>query len=89
MIPLYHLRSLTIQHLTPNQEEKVHEILAMKSGDIYDGLATDRLYHAIGSESLLSGCAFGFSPKEDPATATVDLTLNFYRLSDQSAVRIK
>jgi len=84
--PVYHLRNITITHLDPIQEEKVKQLLGLKSGDIFDQMAVHQLYHKLATETSLSTYGFGFSPQLDRTSATADLTLNFYKTSDKSSV---
>jgi hypothetical protein len=84
--PLYHLRSLTVQNLAPEQEGRVRELLGMKAGDIYDGMAVNGLYQKLSSDPLLKSEGFSFSPATDKAAAQVDLKLDFYKQSDKSSV---
>lgn len=87
--PVYLLRNLTIHKLDAAQESKARELLGMKPGEVFDDLAIDRLYQKIRAEPSLSGYSFTFSPAKDPAAARVDLTLDFYKVSDASSVTIK
>jgi outer membrane translocation and assembly module TamA len=87
--PLYHLRTLVIQHLDNAQEAKVREIFSQKAGDIYDERAINRLYHKVPDEPLLKGLGFSFSPKRDHDAATIDLTLDFYKEGGEATVTIK
>lgn len=87
--PLYHLRSLTVHKLDDAQESKVRDFLAMKPGDIYDGSAVDRIYHKLPSEPSLSAYSFTFSPSKDARAGQVDLSLDFFKKSDESSVTVK
>lgn len=87
--PLYHLRSLTIHNLTPEQEQRVRELLGMKAGDVFDGMAINNLYHKLPSDALLTAHGFTFSPAKDKVAAQVDLTLDFYKVSDKSSVTVQ
>ena len=58
--PVYHLRSLTVEKLSPEQEGRVRELLAMKPGDLYREAAINNLYHKIAAEPSLAGYSFGF-----------------------------
>jgi len=86
---LYHLRSLTIHNLAPEQEQRIREVLGMKPGDIFDGTAVNDLYHKLGQDALLTGHGFTFSPVKDKAAGQADLTLDFYALSDKSSVTVR
>jgi outer membrane protein insertion porin family len=86
---LYHLRSLKIEHLNAEQEARVREIFGTKAGDVYDGSATTRVYHALPNEPLLHGLGFGFSPMPDRNAAAIDMTLSFYREGGEDTVTIK
>jgi outer membrane protein assembly factor BamA len=77
--PLYHLRSLAFENLTPEQESKARSLLGLKPGDVYDQAAITGLYRKIPSEPLLKGYGFNSTPKEDKTAATVDLTLSFFK----------
>jgi outer membrane protein assembly factor BamA len=87
--PIYHLRSLSIQKLTAEQEKRVREIFGMKSGDLYRDRSINDLYRAIRDEPLLKGYTFSFSPKPDKAAAVVDLTLEFGKESGNATVSIQ
>ena len=87
--PMYRLHTLTIQHLNPDQEKRARDLLGMKPGDIYDEMAIDGLFQKIPLDPLLAGYRFGFSPKKNKITATVDLTLDFSRGDDKSSVTVK
>lgn len=87
--PLYHLRSLTIQKLSAEQESKVRSLLEMKPGDVFQDDVINALYHKIADEPSLKGYSFSFGPKRDKAAGAVDLTLDFYRESDDSHVTIR
>lgn len=87
--PLYHLRSLTIRNLNPDQEKRVRELLGMGSGDVFDAMAINNLYHKLPSDTLLTAHGFTFSPAKDKAAAQVDLTLDFYKNSDKSSVTVR
>lgn len=87
--PVYHLRSLTIHSLDAAQEGKVRELLGMKSGDVFDETAINDLYRKLKTEPALALYGFTFGPAKDKTTATVDLTLDFYHVSDKSSVTIK
>lgn len=87
--PVYHLRRLTIHSLTPEQEQRVRELLGMKVGDVFDGMAINNLYHKLPSDALLTAHGFTFSPAKDKAAAQVDLTLDFYKVSDKSSVTVQ
>jgi outer membrane protein insertion porin family len=86
--PLYHLRSLTIHNLSPQQEQRVHELLAMNKGDVFDGMAINNLYHKLPSDTLLKGYGLTFKPAKDTAAAQVDLTLDFYQDGNKSSVTV-
>jgi outer membrane protein assembly factor BamA len=86
--PLYHMRSLTIHNLNPEQESKARELLGMKAGDLYDETTVNGLYHKLPADTSLAAYGFTFSPKKDKSSATVDLTLDFYKSSDKSSVTI-
>ena len=78
--PLYHLRSLTILHLDDAQQVTVKPLLGIKTGDVYDGMATAKLSQSLrNTPSLLPGYDFGYSAKEDKTAHVVDLTLDFFK----------
>jgi outer membrane protein assembly factor BamA len=77
--PLYHLSTITFEHLTPEQENKARTLLGLKPGDVYDQAAITALYRKLPSDPLLSGYTFNSTPKEDKTAATVDLTLDFFK----------
>jgi outer membrane protein assembly factor BamA len=83
---LYHLRSLTIDHLDAGQESKVRRLLGLAPGDPYDVLAINSLYSRLRADSMLSGYDFTFSPAKDKPAGIVDLTLDFFKKTDQPSV---
>jgi len=87
--PVYHLRTLSVRKLDPNQESKVREMLGMKEGDVYDGDAVNRLYRAVKKELVLAGLGFGFSPRKDSAAGVLDLELNFYKEGGEATVTVQ
>jgi hypothetical protein len=87
--PQYHLRSLTIQRLTLEQESRVRTLLGMKAGDIYDGNAVTDLYQKLSTESSLSGLSFSFMPTEDVEAAAMDLKLSFFKTGDEGHVTVQ
>ncbi len=87
--PMYRLATLTIQHLNADQEDRARALLAMKSGDIYDEMAINALFHKIPLDPLLAGYEFSFSRKKNQLTATVNLTLDFSKAGGNSSVTIK
>jgi outer membrane protein assembly factor BamA len=87
--PLYHLRSLTIHNLNAEQESKVRELLGIKSGDVFDQMAINGLYHKISADPDLAAYGFTFGPAKDKATTQVDLTLDFYKVGDKGSVSVK
>jgi len=87
--PIYHLRSLTIHNLDASQETKVRELLGMKPGDVFDGIAISGLYQKLQAEPSLASLGFSFRPSKDETEAAVDLSLDFYKVSDKSSVTIK
>jgi hypothetical protein len=52
--PMYRLQTVTIQHLDPEQERRVQDLLGMKPGDIFNQMAIDSLYQKISLDPLLS-----------------------------------
>lgn len=87
--PQYRLRSLTVQRLAPEQESRVRALLGMKTGGVYDGTAVNDLYHKLSAEASLVGFSFSFNPARDKPAAAMDLTLNFFKVSDESHVTVK
>lgn len=87
--PVYHLRSLSIHNLDAASEEKVRALLGMKPGDVFDEMAINGLYHKLSAEPSLAARSFTFSPAKHIASASVDLTLDFYKVSDKSDVTVK
>ncbi|HTJ29297.1 MAG TPA: hypothetical protein VL346_02270 [Acidobacteriaceae bacterium] len=87
--PIYHLRSLTVEKLTPDQEAKVRGLLGMKVGDPFDETAITQLYRKVSSDPLLKGLGFSFSPKKDQAAAAADLTLTFYKEGGEATVTVR
>lgn len=62
----------------------------MKTGDVFDEIAVDDLYHKISADPLLAAYKFSFEPTKDKASTTVDLTLNFYKTtSNKGSVTIR
>jgi hypothetical protein len=87
--PIYHLRSLTAQHLNAAQESRVRELLGMKPGDVYSDAPITGLYHKIADDPVANSLHFSYLFKKDKAASAVDLTLDFYRESNQNSVTIK
>jgi outer membrane protein insertion porin family len=87
--PIYHLRSLAIHNLDSAQETKVRELLGMKPGDVFDETAINALYHKLPAEPSLASLGFTFGPAKEKTAAAVDLSLDFYKVSDKSSVTIK
>ena len=87
--PVYHLRSITVEKLNPEQESKARELLGMKPGNIYLDRAITNLYHSIPGEPLLKGYSFSFGPKRDKAANVIDLSLTFFKQGDESSVTVK
>jgi len=88
-VPVYHLRSLTINNLDATQESKARELLGMKPGDIYIDEAVNGLYHKLPAEPLLASSGFTFRPTKDKVAAVVNLSLDFYTASDKENVTIR
>ncbi len=86
---LYHLRSLTIHNLNAEQESKTRELLGMKPGDVFDQIAINGLNRKLSADPLMAAYGFTFGPTKNKSAATVDLTLDFYKVSDKSSVTIK
>jgi hypothetical protein len=80
---------LRIRNLAPVQEQRARELLGMKAGDVFDGMAINNLYHMLPSDALLKADGFSFSPAKDKASAQVDLTLDFYKVRDKSSVTVQ
>jgi outer membrane translocation and assembly module TamA len=76
--PLYHVRSLKIESLTPAQEAEVRSLL-FKPGGIYDLMSLTSLSRKFTGPSLLNGYDFSYQPNEDKQNHFVDLVLTFYR----------
>jgi len=87
--PIYHLRSLTVEKLNPDQERRVRDLLGMKPGDVYLGKAISELYHKIANEPSLKGYSFGYGPKADKEAGMIDLSLDFFKEGGESSVTIK
>jgi outer membrane protein assembly factor BamA len=75
--PLYHVRTLSIENLNPDQESEVRRLLGLKPGDVFDQAAVTSLYRKLSGQPQLAGYTFTYKPVEDKATAQVDLTLTF------------
>jgi len=86
--PVYHLRSLSITKLNQEQEGSVRQQLGMKPGDIFDQTAVNALYHKLAASPSLAAYGFTFSPQIDKGSASADLTLDFYKVSDASSVTV-
>lgn len=87
--PVYHLRNLTVHNLDAQQERRARELLGIKPGDVFDQMAVNGLYHKLSADPALTAYGFTFGPMKDKAEAKVDLTLDFYKVSDKSSVTIK
>jgi outer membrane translocation and assembly module TamA len=87
--PLYHLRTLTIHKLPPEQQEQVKQMLGMSAGDVFDENLVGALYGKLSSNSSMAAYAFTFSPRKSQEDSAVDLTLDFYKKSDRATVTIK
>jgi hypothetical protein len=61
----------------------------MKPGDVFDGIAISGLYQKLQAEPSLASLGFSFRPSKDETEAAVDLSLDFYKVSDKSSVTIK
>jgi hypothetical protein len=61
----------------------------MRPGEIFDAMAVNNLYRKLPAEPQLAAYGFTFSPMKDKAASQVDLTLDFYKVSDKSSVRIQ
>ncbi len=87
--PVYHLQSLTIEKLSPDQERKVRELLGIKPGDLYREDVIHALYRRVAEEPELKGYTFGYSPKADKVKAVVDLTLDFSKEGGAATVTVR
>jgi outer membrane translocation and assembly module TamA len=87
--PMYRLHTLTIQHLDSDQEKRARDLLGMKPGDVFDETAVNGLYRKLSLDPLLSAYSFSFGPKKNKVTATVDLTLDFFKTGGDGSVSIK
>ncbi len=88
--PLYYLhKSHDSTTSMLKQRGEARELLGMKSGDIFDQMAINSLNHKISVDPALKAYGFTFAPAKDKATAKVDLTLDFYKVSDKSNVSVK
>jgi hypothetical protein len=87
--PIYHLRSVTVRNLNPEQERKARELLGIKPGDVYQGDAIQGLYSKISDEPLLKGYRFSYGPKRDRTANGIDLSLEFYKDNGKSNVTVK
>jgi hypothetical protein len=61
----------------------------MKPGDAFDEMAVNGLSQKVTADPTLRAYGFTFGPAKDKATAKVDLTLDFYKVSDKSTVILK
>jgi outer membrane protein assembly factor BamA len=77
--PQYHLQNLTISNLSAEQESKARALLGLKPGDVFDQTAINSLHRKIAADPLLAGYGFTYNPKRDKATASVDLSLDFFK----------
>jgi hypothetical protein len=87
--PLYHLGSLTIHNLDVEREKTARELLGIGPGDVFDEMAVNALYHKLSADPMMAAYGFSFSPAKDKVSAKVDLTLDFYKMSDKSSVTVK
>ena len=79
--PLYRLGKLTIQNLSPENEQRFRDIFPLKSGDVFDYLAVGRISRELGDLSPdLAGYSYSFSfkPDVDAGPQAVELTLSFF-----------
>jgi hypothetical protein len=60
----------------------------MKPGDVFDEMAINGLSHKLASDPLMKPYGFTFGPARDRSAAAVDLTLDFYKLSDKGSVTV-
>jgi outer membrane protein assembly factor BamA len=77
--PQYHLQNLTFNELSGEQESKARALLGLKPGDLFDQTAINALHRKIATDPLLAGYGFTYSPKKDKASAQVDLSLDFFK----------
>jgi outer membrane protein assembly factor BamA len=87
--PIYHLHSLTIHNLDAEREKRVRQMLGLSVGGVYDGTAVGALFRKIGADPALAGYDFTYIPAMDDARAMVDLTLDFFKISDKGNVTVK
>jgi outer membrane protein assembly factor BamA len=87
--PLYHVRSLSIEKLNADQENKVRTFLGLKPGDVFDQTAVTALYRKIPTDPMLAGYGFTFTPKEDKTAAVVDVVLDFYKKGPGASITFR
>jgi outer membrane protein assembly factor BamA len=59
--PVYHVRSIEIEGLTPEQKEVARRMIGLKAGDVYDQRAIEKTDEEVAREApSLKGYGFSF-----------------------------
>jgi outer membrane protein assembly factor BamA len=74
---IYHLKSVTPLHLSPDAQKEFDAGWLMKPGDIYNESYVSGFIHANTALLHLATYAASFQSSADPQTHLVDLTINF------------
>lgn len=78
--PLYHVRSIVIEGLAPEQKEIAGRMFGLKAGDVYDQLAILKTSEEVSREApSLKGYGFSYNQRADKQGHVVDLTLKFFK----------
>jgi outer membrane protein assembly factor BamA len=78
--PLYHVRKIEIEGLSPEQKEVAGRMFGLKAGDVYDQLAILKTSEEVSKEApSLKGYGFSYIQRADKESHVVDLTLKFYK----------
>jgi outer membrane protein insertion porin family len=78
--PVYHVRSIEIEGLTPEQKEVARRMFGLKAGDVYDQLAIGKTSEEVAREApRLKGYGFSYNERPDKQSHVVDLILKFYK----------
>jgi outer membrane protein assembly factor BamA len=78
--PVYHVRSIEIEGLAPEQKEVARRMFGLKTGDVYDQLSITKTSEEVSREApSLKGYGFSYNEHADKQSHVVDLTLKFYK----------
>jgi hypothetical protein len=73
--PLYHVRKIEIEGLSPEQKEVAGRMFGLKAGDVYDQLAILKTSEEVSKEApSLKGYGFSYIQRPDKESNVVDLT---------------